>query len=118
VGGFRRSGGGTRVAPQLRLDGRAEGGELTLTERSPLGVCTQTVATRRGESAEEVAARLEQAFQGPETPPALPWERGCSAAQNPRDVIRRGASLYFGMGLELEVKTDDPGLAATVGAGR
>ncbi len=118
VGGFRRSGGGTRVAPQLRLDGRAEGGALTLTERSQLGVCTQTVATRRGESAEEVAARLEQAFQGPETPPALPWERGCSAAQNPRDVIRRGASLYFGMGMEIELSNGDTGLAVTIGGGR
>lgn len=118
LGAFGRPSEGSRVAPRLTVAGRAAGGVLRITERSPLGVCTKTLVTRRDESAEEIAARLEQSFLGPEVAPSLPWEPGCSARQNPRDVIRRGRALYFGLGLDLELSHDDPGLAVSIGAGR
>lgn len=118
VDGFGSVVRGTRVVPRVTFGGRAAGGEVALTQRSPLGLCTHKVATARGESAEAVAARLAEAFAGRGGIAPLPYEPGCHGGANPRSLLRRGASLFGGLSQGLTVESTDPGLEVTLGASR
>lgn len=105
---------GVGLAPRLTLgtgrDG-ASGGSLTVTETSPLGRCTLSITTRRGDTAEEVAGRLQQRFLS--RPPIDARPRigdPCHPRQNPRDVARQGPSLQFPLARAISVTTTDPGV--------
>lgn len=112
---FRQRGG--RALPRLGLAGEARGGEVRITETSPLGTCTQVLTTSPGESGERLAGRIAAAFL------ARPREGfaltpSCSAGDNPRDVIQVGSGLSFGFAHGLAVESTDPGLALTLGPAR
>jgi hypothetical protein len=43
----------------------ADGGEITVVERSPLGTCAVTIETNPGDTAADIAATVVDAFQAP-----------------------------------------------------
>ena len=81
----------------------AASGTIKLTERSILGQCSVTVDTAAGDSAGDIAAKLEQAFQAP----GLPGPDPCLAEHNPRDIVRSGNSVISVLARELELCVDD-----------
>jgi hypothetical protein len=88
----------------------ASGGTLQLVEHSTLGRCAVTVATRPGDGAADIAARLAAAFQDP----ALD-SPDCPTAENPRDVRAMGARLITVLPSALEVCSHDDGIGFFVG---
>ncbi len=106
---------GVGVAPRLTLDtvrGGAAGGELTVTEVTPLGRCTMSVRTNRGDTAEAIAVRLQRRFlMKPAPSRRLRIGDACHAHENARDVARRMASLQFPLAAGISVTTTDPGLS-------
>jgi hypothetical protein len=109
----------SRVVPQLMLSGMAQGGELQVTERSPLGSCTFSIKTVRGDQAETVAAKVQRAFLGHErASTAFQLSVGCHNRQNPRDVLRDGSRLNFPLGQQLTVTNTDAGLTFKLGSDR
>jgi hypothetical protein len=105
-----------RIVPRLTVAGRASGGAVTVTERSGLGACRRTVATEPGADAAQVALAIEAALLA--RPTGGPEERSCGPEANPRDVVRSGASLFFGAAGTLAVESTDGGLSITLGGSR
>jgi hypothetical protein len=89
----------------------AAGGEMQVTERSPLGVCTVKVPTTPGQTAAQIAAAVTNAFQAP----GLPGPISCRANENPRDVTAKGQTLITVMASGLTVCSRDTGLGFFVG---
>jgi hypothetical protein len=84
---------------------------VTLVEQSPIGTCKITAPTSPGQSAEQVAAVLHNAFFTTGTP-GLPE---CEARQNPHDLILDGAGLVSIFPTRLTVCSTDPGVGFQVG---
>jgi hypothetical protein len=89
----------------------AAGGEMQVTERSPLGVCTVKVPTTSGQTGTQVAAAITNAFQAP----GLPGPISCRANENPRDVTAKGQTLITVMASGLTVCSRDSGLGFFIG---
>jgi hypothetical protein len=89
----------------------AAGGEIQVTERSPLGVCTVKVPTTPGQTAAQVAAAAANAFQTP----GLPGPISCRANENPRDVTAKDQTLITVMASGLTVCSRDNGLGFFIG---
>jgi hypothetical protein len=106
------------VASQVVLSGTAAGGRVRVTEVSPAGSCAVAVDTATGDTADAVAARVQDAFLARGEEPAFSLEPGCLPLQSSRDVTRSGAVLSFGLGRHLEVSSTDPGLIVRVGGVR
>lgn len=88
----------------------AAGGQISMTERTDLGNCSVSVATNPGNTANQIALALANAFQAPGIPGPNP---GCPAGNNPRDVTVDGKSVITVMahGIEVCVKDDGVGFA-------
>jgi hypothetical protein len=67
----------------------AAGGEIVITEVSPVGVCTMRVPTVPGQTGQQIAQAVEQAFQAPGTPSP----RTCPEGNNPNDIVKDGDSV-------------------------
>jgi photosystem II stability/assembly factor-like uncharacterized protein len=89
----------------------AAGGEIQVTERSPLGICTLKVPTTPGQTAAQIAAAVTNAFQAP----GLPGPINCRANENPRDVTAKAQTLITVMASGLTVCSRDNGLGIFVG---
>jgi hypothetical protein len=89
----------------------AAGGELQVTERSPLGVCTVKVPTTPGQTGAQIAATAANAFQAP----GLPGPITCRGNENPRDVTAKGPSLITVMASGLTICSRDNGLGFFIG---
>lgn len=107
---------GSRVVPRLTFSGRAVGGRVEVTERSPLGTCTFAVDTAAGDTPETVAAAVQRAFLGRPDPSVFQIGGGCPERQNARDAFLNGASVHFALGQQIAVTSTDPGLSFTVGS--
>ncbi len=88
------------------LPGGAQGGEITLVERSMLGSCSVRVPVRPGTSAEEIAAEVAAAFQED----GVPGPDRCPAVANPRDVVADGKRVTTALASNLVLCIDDPGV--------
>ncbi|HEU5400148.1 MAG TPA: hypothetical protein VFU86_02255, partial [Terriglobales bacterium] len=91
--------------------GGADGGELSVVERSSLGACSVRVRTQPGESAAQIAASVVNAFQAPGVPGPLT----CPAIQNPRDMTVDGSSIVSVLASELRVCNGDRGVGMFIG---
>jgi hypothetical protein len=89
----------------------AAGGEMQVTERSPLGICTVKVPTTAGQTGAQVAAAVTNAFQTP----GLPGPISCRANENPRDVTAKDQTLITVMASGLTVCSRDSGLGFFIG---
>jgi uncharacterized repeat protein (TIGR01451 family) len=92
--------------------GGTTGGQLSLSEMSPLGQCSITVPTPAGASASAVASALAGAFQAPGIDP--PPQAGCPSANNPRDVVAQGDSVRTALPSDIVVCVSDPGLGVSI----
>lgn len=85
----------------------AAGGEVTLVETTGLGTCAITVTTEAGQTGDEIAALVAQAFQEPGIPGPQPH---CPSRRNPRDVIATDDRVQTILASTLEVCVTDPGV--------
>src|SRR6185295_4501793 len=118
VGSYGSPRQGSLVIPRLAFAGRATGGRVEVTARSPLGTCAFSVDTAPGDAPEAVAAAVQRAFLDRPAESELDLGEGCLERQNARDVKLDGAELRFGLGQQLAVDSTDPGLAFTLGSDR
>jgi hypothetical protein len=91
--------------------GGANGGDVTVRERSNLGTCDIALHTTAGQSAADIATAFANAFQVP----GLPGPTSCPAIQNPRDATADGTSIVTVLASELRVCNSDPGVGFLVG---
>ena len=87
--------------------GGAQGGTLTLTERSGMGECAIPVSIPAGASAAGIASAVAAAFQSPGIPGPFAT---CPSDVNPRDVAARGNAVLTAYADEVEVCTTDPAI--------
>jgi hypothetical protein len=99
----------TKVNLDTRVAGAA-GGQITVGERSSLGVCQVTVPTSLGDSAAKIAADIAAAFQAP----GVPGPNACLARANARDIVAEGDALIAVMANELVVCPKDNGVGFTL----
>jgi hypothetical protein len=90
----------------------AAGGQITVAERSNLGVCQVTVPTSPGSSAATIAADIAASFQAP----GVPGPNACPSRANPRDIVAVGDALRTVMANELVVCLKDDGVGFTLTA--
>jgi hypothetical protein len=99
----------TKVNLDTQVAGAA-GGQITVGERSNLGVCQVTVPTSPGDSAAKIAADIAAAFQAP----GVPGPNACLARANARDIVAEGDALIAVMANELVVCPKDNGVGFTL----
>jgi hypothetical protein len=85
----------------------ATGGQITMTERTDVGSCTISVPTTPGNTANQIASALADAFQAPGIPGPNP---NCLAPNNPRDVTADGPSVLTVMANGVEICVKDGGV--------
>lgn len=85
----------------------ATGGELTVTEDTPIGSCSITIPTAPGQTAAQIAAAMVDASRAPGIPGPHP---ACPARYNPRDLSAQGEMLVTVFARGVTVCTDDPNL--------
>ncbi len=91
--------------------GGAAGGDITVQEKSSLGSCLATLHTTAGESANDIATSIANAFQAP----GIPGPPACPAIQNPRDITPDGTSLVSVLASELRVCNSDNNVGFLIG---
>ncbi|MGB5833989.1 MAG: hypothetical protein WBG92_18660 [Thiohalocapsa sp.] len=91
--------------------GGAAGGELLITENSPVGSCTMRVPTSLGQTGAEIAAAVVQAF----ATPGVPQPRTCPESNNPRDFVLDGDSVVSIMPTSLRACVFDNGVGFSFG---
>jgi hypothetical protein len=84
--------------------GAQGGGRVVFSEYSQLGTCEMSVPTLAGETAVQIATKIETALLNMNEP----GTRRCEARQNPYDVKREGADLITIAPFGLKVCTSDP----------
>ena len=94
------------------LDEGAKGGELTLTFRSPSGVCTYIHETKPGDTAQSIA---EATYLGLENM-SYPGTSDCESRQNTYDLRLIDNSLITSSTMGLYVQIDDSGVGVVVSA--
>jgi photosystem II stability/assembly factor-like uncharacterized protein len=116
---FNLSGLGVPVLNQIAImkvdletaAGGAAGGDVEITEQSPIGTCEINVKTTRGQTAAQVAAAIASAFQAP----GVPGPVTCPADQNARDVTTKGNALITVFASGLNICSRDDGVGFFVG---
>jgi photosystem II stability/assembly factor-like uncharacterized protein len=112
---FQVSGIGVPVLNQTQVlkilmvtpPGGAAGGNVTITEESPVGACEITVPTFAGQTRQQLADAVVAAFQAPGIPGPHPR---CPADRNLRDASSIGGGVVTVFASMLEVCTTDPNI--------
>lgn len=91
--------------------GGAKGGNVTVTEGSPIGTCKQTIVTHPGDSPVAIATAVTAAFQSA----AFPGTVDCPANQNPLDVVREEDAIVTVLPSSVTVCSNDTGVGFAVG---
>jgi uncharacterized repeat protein (TIGR01451 family) len=85
----------------------AQGGSLTLSERSRLGQCTITVPIAAGAQPSDIAGVVAAAFQTSGIPGPYP---DCPSSVNPRDVTNRRDAVMTSFASDLTICSNDAGI--------
>jgi hypothetical protein len=116
---FNLSGLGVPVLDQIAImkvdletaAGGAAGGDVAITEQSPIGTCAIDVKTTPGQTATQIATAIAGVFQAP----GIPGPSNCRADQNPRDVTTKGSALITVFASGLNICSRDEGIGFFVG---
>jgi photosystem II stability/assembly factor-like uncharacterized protein len=99
---------------QLRFPTAADGaagGEIAISEISPVGHCEMHVPTVHGQTSLQIAAAVAAAFQAP----GVPSPATCPESNNPHDIVQDSASVVAIMPTQLLVCIRDAGVGFTFG---
>lgn len=89
----------------------ADGGYIKISERSPMGICSVTLKTNRGQSAMQIAGAFFNALMHAESPGTL----DCPTRENPLDFKLEGSSISTVFAIGLTVEIGDKGIGVSVG---
>jgi hypothetical protein len=89
----------------------AAGGSITVSQRSGQGRCTQTVVTTEGDSPEQIARKISDAFMKVTEPGTYE----CESRQNAYDMIADGDRLVSVSTNSLSICVNDAGVGLQVG---
>ena len=89
----------------------AAGGSITISQRSGQGRCTQTVATADGDSPDQIAKKISDAFMKVTEPGTYE----CESRQNAYDMIADGDRLVSVSTNSLSICVNDTGVGLQVG---
>lgn len=91
--------------------GGAAGGEVRVTESSPVGTCTMRIPTTAGWNGTQIAHAVAQAFKAP----GVPQPRTCPEANNPRDITQDGEAVVAILPTTLRACVFDAGVGFSFG---
>jgi hypothetical protein len=89
----------------------AAGGEVVVSEVSPVGQCTMRIPTLPGQSGEQIAQAVAQAFQTL----GVPSPRTCPEGNNPNDIVKDGDSVVAVLPTSVRACILDEGVGFTFG---
>lgn len=95
----------------LTAENGAEGGSLTVSERTSVGTCTRTLTTAPGQTSDEIAAAIVASFLGA----GNPGPAECLADANARDLSVVGDNVFAAFADSITLCSSDPGVGFVVG---
>ncbi|MFW9941596.1 MAG: WD40/YVTN/BNR-like repeat-containing protein [Candidatus Thorarchaeota archaeon] len=88
----------------------ASGGEITLVQRTPVGICRVSIETEQGQSAEQIARNLFNAYMNL----PFPENRQCESRYNSYDLKLLNNSIITSSALGISVEVKDHGIGVSV----